>query len=179
MSAAAAAPCGPAHRVFFDPALWEGGDDEKAEAYARLARRAAELVWLPKGLTQKVEEGEEVTGRGEPASTTDPPPPPPAPFGEFAALLRGASVVVGMHPDQAAGAIVDFCVAHRKPYCVVPCCTFAAEFPRRRLIDGRSVRSYDDLVAWLRQRDPGATASFLDFEGRNVVLHNTFAADAA
>ena len=34
---------------------------------------------------------------------------------------------------QATEAIVDFAQRMRKPFAVVPCCVYAAEFPRRRL----------------------------------------------
>lgn len=36
-----------------------------------------------------------------------------------------APQVVGMHPDQATDAIVDFALACSKPFAVVPCCVFA------------------------------------------------------
>jgi hypothetical protein len=49
------------------------------------------------------------------------------------ATLAGASVLVGMHPDQATEYIVSCALALRKPWAVVPCCVFAREFPQRRL----------------------------------------------
>ena len=44
--------------------------------------------------------------------------------GEHAELLAGCSVVVGMHPDQATDAIVDFALQAGKPFAVIPCCVF-------------------------------------------------------
>lgn len=38
--------------------------------------------------------------------------------------LRASSLVIGMHPDQATDAVVDFAVEHRKSFAVVPCCVF-------------------------------------------------------
>ena len=46
--------------------------------------------------------------------------------------LKNASVVVGLHPDQATDALVDFALASGKPFAVVPCCTYGADFPKRR-----------------------------------------------
>ena len=43
------------------------------------------------------------------------------------------SVVVGMHPDEATEAIVDFARVRGKPFAVVPCCVFPAMFPDRRV----------------------------------------------
>jgi|EP01047_Picozoa_sp_COSAG01_P046661 hypothetical protein len=48
-------------------------------------------------------------------------------------LLRGASIIVGMHPDQATEPIVAAALALGKPFAVVPCwcvraTTVATEF---------------------------------------------------
>jgi len=40
----------------------------------------------------------------------------------MAEVLRSCSALVGMHPDQAAEAIVDFGLAMGVPFAVVPCC---------------------------------------------------------
>jgi hypothetical protein len=49
------------------------------------------------------------------------------------AALSRASLVVGMHPDQAAGAIVAFATVRGLPFALVPCCVYAKEFPRRKV----------------------------------------------
>jgi hypothetical protein len=94
-------------------------------------------------------------------------------------LLQKCSIIVGMHPDQAAEAIVDFAITHNKPFACVPCCVYGAEFPGRKLADGRPVRNYDDLVELLRTKvDPpvDGEASYrievaeLPFEGKNTVV---------
>lgn len=87
-------------------------------------------------------------------------------------LLTGCSMVLGMHPDQAAGPIIDLALALDKPFALVPCCVFASQFPRRRLADGRPVRSYEELVRWLVEKDPATIrVAQLPFEGRNVVVY--------
>ena len=47
--------------------------------------------------------------------------------------LNGASIIVGMHPDQATEHIVSCALALGKPWAVVPCCVFSREFPDRKL----------------------------------------------
>jgi hypothetical protein len=53
-----------------------------------------------------------------------------------AALMRTCSAIVGMHPDQAAGAIVDAALRFNKPFAVVPCCVFPNRFPERTVPGG-------------------------------------------
>jgi hypothetical protein len=48
-------------------------------------------------------------------------------------LVEECSVLVGLHPDQATGAIVEAAIHHRRPFAVVPCCVFAREFPCRSI----------------------------------------------
>ncbi|BDA45808.1 hypothetical protein COCOBI_07-5950 [Coccomyxa sp. Obi] len=87
---------------------------------------------------------------------------------------RRCSILVGMHPDQATEAIVDFAQRMRKPFAVVPCCVYAAEFPRRRLPDGAPVRTNEDLIAYIISKDPAAIKMReLPFEGRNKVVYVT------
>eukprot|EP00041_Stephanoeca_diplocostata_P007504 m.106576 g.106576 ORF g.106576 m.106576 type:complete len:542 (+) comp16909_c0_seq1:197-1822(+) len=81
------------------------------------------------------------------------------------------SAVVGMHPDQAAEPIVDFALALRKPFALVPCCVHAASFPGRCDKSGRPVKTYDDLIAYLCAKDTRIRRRELPFDGRNVVLY--------
>eukprot|EP00958_Prasinococcus_capsulatus_P019446 scaffold2404_cov398-Prasinococcus_capsulatus_cf.AAC.12 len=39
-------------------------------------------------------------------------------------LLDSVCLIVGLHPDQATDAIVDFALEKRIPFAVVPCCTY-------------------------------------------------------
>ena len=84
----------------------------------------------------------------------------------MARLLASCSAVVGLHPDQAAGAIVEFAVGQGKPFAVVPCCVYSSAFPKRRLPDGTPVRTHGQLVEYLVSRAPGAQTRALDFEGK-------------
>merc|ERR1712107_227685 len=81
------------------------------------------------------------------------------------------SIMVGMHPDQAAGWIAEIAVAASKPFAIVPCCVYSVEFPKRKGIDGMTVRSYDQLLSYLETRAPGVRRRALDFEGKNIVVY--------
>lgn len=97
-------------------------------------------------------------------------------FGEsHADLLDAASCLVGLHPDQPTGAIVEVALAQGKPFAVVPCCVFASQFPERRLAkSGKLVRQTEELVAWLCEqaeaegRRPQVVT--LPMRGRNSVV---------
>ena len=67
---------------------------------------------------------------------------------------------------------MDFAQRMRKPFAVVPCCVYAAEFPQRQLLGGTPVRTHDDLIAYIIARDPAAVrVRELPFEGRNKVVY--------
>ena len=85
-------------------------------------------------------------------------------------IIASSSAIVGCHPDQATGAIVDAAVAMNKPFAILPCCVFAELFNTRE-IDGRAVRTYEDLIDWLALKSPGIRVAHLPFEGRNKVLY--------
>ena len=48
-------------------------------------------------------------------------------FGIALDIVRNCSIVVGMHPDQAAEHIVDFALAMGKPFAVIPCCVYSGK----------------------------------------------------
>ncbi len=48
-------------------------------------------------------------------------------------LLASASIIVGMHPDQATEAIVDAALRYDRSFAVVPCCVFSRQFPWRTI----------------------------------------------
>ena len=95
-------------------------------------------------------------------------------------VLSGCSVVVGLHPDQATDAAVDFALAHGKPFAVVPCCTYARDFPHRRRPPGPGrpkgggpVTTHAHLVEYLLAKAPGVIkCETLPFEGKNVVVYS-------
>jgi len=118
------------------------------------------------------------------AAAGAPPPRPPEHLlerfdGGFiaarAALLRGVSLVVGFHPDEATEPIVDFALAAGLPVAVVPCCVCARAAPAPRLAaDGAPVHSVAQFVAFLEAKfeNAGRPAQrhFLPLAGANLVL---------
>ena len=105
---------------------------------------------------------------------------------EHPLLWARASVLCGMHPDEATDAIVDLALAADKPLAVVPCCVFPRLFDQRVLRTNVApgqptsgvgewrlvkVRSYEDYLLWLRAKDAGAIVQEeLDIPGRSTVL---------
>lgn len=89
----------------------------------------------------------------------------------WAQVAGDCRVVVGLHPDQATGSVLELARAFGRPFAVVPCCTFADDFPNRRLADGRPVRTYEELVEWLRAYRPATEVDFLSFHGKNLVVY--------
>lgn len=86
-------------------------------------------------------------------------------------VLRSASVVVGLHPDEVTEAIVDVALSENRRFAVVPCCVFAERFAHRELEPGVPVRTVNQFCAYLRAKDPRIQEDMLDFEGRNKVLY--------
>jgi len=87
-------------------------------------------------------------------------------------ILQRCHLIVGFHPDQAAGDIVDYALATNIPYCIVPCCVYSDTFASRRLHDGTKVTSYDHFVKWLCEKDPLAKMAKLDMDGKNIVIYS-------
>ncbi|KAF9432031.1 hypothetical protein BGZ76_011395, partial [Entomortierella beljakovae] len=104
-------------------------------------------------------------------------------------LIDGASILVGLHPDQATEPIVRTALKLGKPFAVIPCCVFGRDNPHRRLqiipengLDvnnvkdddndndndkgqpTRAVTSYDDFVIWLTTLHPNIETTWLNFE---------------
>ncbi|CEG37188.1 Zinc finger, CCCH-type [Plasmopara halstedii] len=86
-------------------------------------------------------------------------------------LIEQASLLLGMHPDQATDSILDVAIKFNKPFAVVPCCVFGQNFPDRRLVDGSKVLSYEHLVEYLTAKHPDIEKAFLPFDGKNLVLY--------
>ena len=108
--------------------------------------------------------------------------------------------MVGLHPDQATDPIIDIGLALNIPWAIVPCCVFPNFFtyrqlqlrgnnndeddsgnPKDNIDDGpsfppmvgpkQSVRSYDDLCQYIRERHPDIQETTLPFNGRNRVFY--------
>ncbi|KAG0068196.1 hypothetical protein BGZ92_004947, partial [Podila epicladia] len=48
-------------------------------------------------------------------------------------LVASASVLIGLHPDQATEPIVRAALKAGKPFAIIPCCVFGRDNPHRRL----------------------------------------------
>ena len=81
-------------------------------------------------------------------------------------LCAAAGLIVGLHPDQAAGSIVATAVASALPFAVVPCCVFARLFPDRQ-VDGKPVSCHAELCLWLLAQHPAIRATRLGFRGQS------------
>lgn len=90
-----------------------------------------------------------------------------------AELVRRASVLIGLHPDEATDAIIDVALKLDKPFALVPCCVFGQQFPYRRKPDGGRVVSFEDLVEYLAAKSPDIQRAFLSLDGKNMVLYRT------
>ncbi|KAF9905764.1 hypothetical protein EC991_001302 [Linnemannia zychae] len=108
-------------------------------------------------------------------------------------LVNSASIMIGLHPDQATEPIVRAALKAQKPFAIIPCCVFGRDNPHRRLpkdighsnssvvlVAGeeededpstRPVTSYDDFVTWLATLHPDIKTTWLNFEGMNRVLY--------
>lgn len=88
-----------------------------------------------------------------------------------ARLLRGVSLVLGLHPDEATDAIVDAAIAARIPFAVVPCCCFSRKFPHRRLSNGARVHTTTQLCEYLLEKHPAVRALILPMRGQNRCIY--------
>lgn len=84
--------------------------------------------------------------------------------------VLNSSLIVGLHPDQAAGSLIDLALLLNKPFVIVPCCVFWKKFPRRKLSDGQQVKTEEQLFIWLMEKDERIQETILEFEGKNKVL---------
>ena len=84
--------------------------------------------------------------------------------------IKNCGMIIGVHPDQATEDIVDAALAYKKPFAILPCCVFA-ELNPGRIIEGRKVRTYEDLISYLLSKDESIQCFSLPFVGRNKVLY--------
>jgi hypothetical protein len=92
---------------------------------------------------------------------------------EVRRVLASSSAVVGMHPDGATEAIIDYGLATGKIFACVPCCVYSNFFPSRRDAHGRKVTRYDAFIDYLVAKAPGRIGvATLPFEGKNRVVYS-------
>ncbi len=86
-------------------------------------------------------------------------------------LIKGSSMLVGLHPDEPTEDILDVALQYGKMVAIVPCCVFPCFFPLRRLADGRFVRTYEEFLEYLLLKDDRLRKTNLPFQGRNTVIY--------
>jgi hypothetical protein len=89
-------------------------------------------------------------------------------------LIKGCSLIIGMHPDEATVDIVDVALAKKINFAVVPCCVFHNKFPDRKLKNGKEVVEYQDLIQFILEKDDKLQTAFLNIKGRNKVIYKIF-----
>jgi hypothetical protein len=86
-------------------------------------------------------------------------------------MVKGASCLLGLHPDECTEDIVDAALACNKPFAIVPCCVFPGFFPLRRLKNGKAVRTHDEFLEYLLEKDDRLKMETLVFRGKNQVIY--------
>ena len=89
-------------------------------------------------------------------------------------LIKGCSLIIGMHPDEATVDIVDVALAKKINFAVVPCCVFHVKFPERKLKNGKDVIEYPDIIQFILEKDDSLQVDFLNIKGRNKVIYKKF-----
>jgi hypothetical protein len=89
-----------------------------------------------------------------------------------ASLWERTALCLGLHPDEPTEWIVDFCLAARKSFFVVPCCVF----PKAAGNEHRAhITRTEEFVEFLRQKAPDRIrVDALTMGGRNQVVWCTF-----
>ena len=83
--------------------------------------------------------------------------------------LSNASLLIGLHADNATEAIIDAALQYKLPFCVVPCCVFGNYF-NRQLEDGTHVMDYREFIEYLLQKDSRFRKETIPFPGRNIAI---------
>jgi hypothetical protein len=60
-------------------------------------------------------------------------------------LVSSASIIIGLHPDQATEPIVRAALKAGKPFAIIPCCVFGRDNPHRRL--PRDLKTEDIIIS--------------------------------
>ena len=77
--------------------------------------------------------------------------------------------------DQATEATIDLALLLKVPFAVVPCCVFPSEFPNRRTLNGKRVRTHAEFINYLCRKHDSirkCTLPFIETDtAKNVVLY--------
>ena len=90
---------------------------------------------------------------------------------DYAEVLNRVNILVGLHPDECTEDILDVALQYDKPFAIVPCCVFSGLFPVRMLRCGTPVRTYEQFLQYLLNKDPRLRLESLGFEGKNKVIY--------
>ena len=137
-------------------------DDSMAASEAALAapeRRAAHRAAVEK--LPIAASFSQFTDRRRPA-----PPAADAPDASLRAsdVVNRCGAVLGYRACAAVPALVEFCVAEKKPFCVLPCCCFD--------VNGRPCASTAQMTDILAEFHPSIKKTVVD--GAGTVLYSTF-----
>ena len=154
-----------------------GGGEREASGTEGAAEVAAEVEEAAEAEEAEVEETEEAEeaeeAEAEEAEEPEAEQAAPLEAEELRRVLANSSAVVGMHPDGATEAIIDYGLASGKIFACVPCCVYSTAFPSRRDAQGRKVTKYDAFVDYLLAKAPGRIGvATLPFEGKNRVVYS-------
>lgn len=86
-------------------------------------------------------------------------------------LIKSSSCLIGLHPDQPTVDIVKVALKFNKPFAIVPCCVFSSLYPNRRLPNGNTLKTTEDLCQYILSLNSSIQISFLPFQGRNKILY--------
>lgn len=88
-------------------------------------------------------------------------------------LIKGASLIFGLHPDQASDSIVNISLKYSKNFFIIPCCVFPNLF-QRKLKNGKQVIDYTEYIEYLKENIKDYKMKYLNFQGRNQVIYKIF-----
>ena len=92
----------------------------------------------------------------------------------YRSLVERSTCLVGLHPDECTEDILDVALRFNKPVAIVPCCVFPSLFPTRKLrSSGKKVRTYDEFLQYLLEKDDRLRKETLPFAGKNQVIYTT------
>lgn len=88
-------------------------------------------------------------------------------------LIQTASLLIGLHADEATETIVDVALDTGKPFAIVPCCVFPTLFPHRRMATGEHVRTLESFLVYLQSKHPNIQRAVVPnlFPPNNIVLY--------
>eukprot|EP01060_Flectonema_neradi_P010006 TRINITY_DN1714_c0_g2_i4.p1 TRINITY_DN1714_c0_g2~~TRINITY_DN1714_c0_g2_i4.p1 ORF type:complete len:675 (+),score=98.43 TRINITY_DN1714_c0_g2_i4:76-2100(+) len=84
--------------------------------------------------------------------------------------LQKCTLIIGLHPDGPTEDIINYALLNKKNFVIIPCCVFAESNKHRVLKNGQIVRSYEDFITYLCEKDSRIRKLTLTIAGRNIAL---------